>query len=73
VKARIQQAIVAKRKSPACEEWLYRRRGSQRRPGRIRPRLSDRFARNGVKQGRQRSMIANGLARPDLKLAHAIR
>jgi len=68
LKARIQQAIAAKRKSPACEEWPYRRR----RASQIHPRPPIGL-REGVKQGRQRSMIANGLARPDLKLAHAIR
>jgi len=73
LEARIQQAIAAKRKSPACEERLHRRRRSDEDRPKTAPRPPNGLAQDSVKQGRRRSMIANGPANPDLKLAHAFR
>jgi hypothetical protein len=69
LEARIQQAIAAKRKSPDCEEWSP----SQAQSRGDRPKTARDCARQRKTQGRRRSMTANGLASPDLKLAYALR
>ena len=72
MEARIQQTIPTERKSRACE--LARPSPAKGPIGLIPPgKMSGPGWKLFKKQGRQRSIDANGLASPGLKLAYAIR
>jgi hypothetical protein len=72
MEARIQQTIPTERKSRACE--VARPSPAKGPIGLIPPgKMSGPGWKLFKKQGRQRSIDANGLASPGLKLAYAIR